>query len=524
MQNHAKPHQATLIRVYTFFRLVSALVLLSLAFVHAYLSEVTSIKGYVHIVLNASYFALCLTLSMYTAKQGYRLSARQTFIAILTDQVFLVYLIYANIHNSNNFDILLLTPICMAAILFRGSLATFFAASATLGLFSVHFYAAMYEQAIYSSTERLSLFGFIFFSASLAIQYLSKRLREAEENAEKSDLHAQSLSLLNSQIVKRIRTGVMIYDQDNQLILSNPAADSLIDMHTVPFHQRIENHINQWKHGQLQPPALENINYNFSALDDRGNTIVFLEDLAEIAQHAQQLKLASLGRLTASIAHELRNPLSSISYANQLLLDSELLSSDDKELITTSEANASRINHMITDILAVSRETTGSPDKIDLLRFILQLSDDFSHSNPDANITIEYDKQCSYIAPFDKNQLRQVLVNLIENGLRYSLLNTQFQTLHIVLKLQDNASVSLDIIDQGTGVDKENKKRLFEPFFTTEKAGTGLGLYLSKELCTLNQAHLSYADTPELQGACFNIRFSHPNRDILVKITDRNSE
>ncbi len=516
------PNESALIKVYTFFRLISATVLLSVSALHIFLTNHEQNIS-LHIILNLSYFFLCLFFSIFTITHNYQLSAKQTFFAILCDQAFLVYFIYANIHTSNNYDILLITPIGMAAILFRGTLATFFAASATLGLFTVHFYAALYEFKNIEDTERLTLFGFIFFSASLAIQWLSKKLRDAQKHVEESELHAQQLSILNSQIVSRIRTGIIIFDAEHRLILSNPAATNLLQGHSAPSAIRIEQDLKHWQLHAQQPQAQENIRYNFSELDDNGHIIAFIENLTEIAQQAQQLKLASLGRLTASIAHELRNPLSAVSFANQLLQNSDDLKNDDKELIATSEANVNRINRIISDILSVSKGTSSIPDRIDLVKFCKLLQYDFTQSHPHANILIISDEHDDFFVPFDSHQLRQILVNLIENGIRYSQAHINSSTVDkadLILKCEklDNMAVSLNIIDKGAGVAKENHNNLFEPFFTTEKSGTGLGLYLSKELCSLNQAQLSYIETPEKKGACFNIRFSHPDRDILVKL------
>ena len=520
MLNITNQHQTTLIKVYTFFRLISASVLLAVAALNAAVSDGDILNNWVYLSLNLAYFILCFSLSIYTAKQHYNLKVQHTFTAILTDQAFLVYLIYANIHTSNNFDILLITPICMAAILFKGSLATFFAASATLGLFAVHFYTAIHELTNFSDTERLSLFGFIFFSASLVIQYMSKRLREAEQRVEKSDWQAQKLSLLNNQIVKRIRTGVMIFDDNNRLVLSNPAAENLIRGTAFQINAQVLKGLQQWRKNHQQPPPQENIKYNFSELDNNGHTIVFLEDLIEVSQHAQQLKLASLGKLTASIAHELRNPLSAISYANQLLLDSDALDETDKELINTSEANANRINHIIEDILSASKESKGIPDKINLTAFANQLKHEYLISRPNAQLCLEYDERLMFVAPFDRNQLRQIFVNLIDNGLRHSVAFSNIPTITLSFELQSEGVALITFTDQGQGVDPALEHRLFEPFFTTEKTGTGLGLYLSKELCTLNQANLSYEPNDNSNGATFKISFSHPNRDILRNTLD----
>ena len=277
-----------------------------------------------------------------------------------------------------------------------------------------------------------------------------------------------------------------------------------------------------WKDERKQACVIENQNgryrCSFSNFDKVGYIIVFIDNLSEIAQHAQQLKLASLGRLTASIAHEIRNPLSTISFTNQLLCESEDIAETDKQLLQTSEINVSRINNIIRDILSVSRAETSEPEKIDVIEFLYALKREYKPLQDAARIEILTKGEPPFITPFGRHQLRQVLVNLIDNGLRYSLQSTGIASVHIHILKTDNQSIELTVINQGESVSKENRSKLFEPFFTTEKNGTGLGLYLSKEICTLNQASLSYHCPEEENGSHFTIRFSHPDRDIMVNI------
>ena len=221
-----------------------------------------------------------------------------------------------------------------------------------------------------------------------------------------------------------------------------------------------------------------------------------LEKTAQTTQKAQQLKLASLGRLTASIAHEIRNPLGAISHAAQLLNESEQISGADKRLLTIIEQHCHRVNNIIETILQLSRRQKSTPQLINLKDWLDSFIDEFI--------------QTPVLIRFDTDQLYQVVYNMVNNAFRYSAKN-KHNTIEMMADVDNiNQLPYLEIYDLGPGVAEDNQKNLFEPFFTTEKHGTGLGLYLARELCEANQAHLDYIPQPE--GACFRITFSHPNR------------
>ena len=237
--------------------------------------------------------------------------------------------------------------------------------------------------------------------------------------------------------------------------------------------------------------------------------LIILEDLRREQASAQQLKLASLGQLTASIAHEIRNPLAAISQASQLLIEDieesraiESASANDAlagnhELYKMIFTQTKRVNRIIEDVLKLSRQQTAKQQLIALADWMpeflanyFQGHDVFLHSHAQPSIS------------FDPHQLEQIFINLINNGLRHSSYAHPHAVVEIEIYCADN-DVIIDVLDDGTGVSTADLNHLFNPFFTTDKAGTGLGLYLSQAFCEANHARLLYI--PEHKKTCFRL-------------------
>jgi two-component system sensor histidine kinase PilS (NtrC family) len=238
--------------------------------------------------------------------------------------------------------------------------------------------------------------------------------------------------------------------------------------------------------------------------------LVFLEDISKLAQQAQQLKLASLGRLTAGIAHEIRNPLGAISHAAQLLQEAEDLSAPDRRLTQIILDHSRRMNLVVENILQLSRRRQAEPQLLDLRYWLYRFAGELRESQPSDAVIHLQTESGSIQTRIDPQQLTQVLTNLVQNGLRYSARKHGKGQVWLSLSRDEATTLPvLEIVDDGDGVPAEEQEHLFEPFFTTENKGTGLGLYISRELCESNRARLDYVPR-EGSGACFRITFAHP--------------
>jgi two-component system sensor histidine kinase PilS (NtrC family) len=249
---------------------------------------------------------------------------------------------------------------------------------------------------------------------------------------------------------------------------------------------------------------------SFIALDQSPHyqILVFLEDLAQIAQQAQQLKLAALGRLTAGIAHEIRNPLGAISHAAQLLHESEELNGADRRLTQIIQDHSQRMNRVIENVLQLSRRQQTVAHRLDLKPWLEQfVAETRERATTRQQIHLHIGSG-DFKTLMDPNQLTQILDNLVRNGWRHSIqVHDQAQVWLELFVDRDSQLPILEVRDDGTGVAPDHQAQLFEPFFTTSTQGTGLGLYLSRELCESNQARLDFK--PRQGGGCFRITFAH---------------
>ncbi|RYG10834.1 MAG: HAMP domain-containing histidine kinase, partial [Chitinophagaceae bacterium] len=261
----------------------------------------------------------------------------------------------------------------------------------------------------------------------------------------------------------------------------------------------------------------DEVKVNFAKLEPGkdSHTLIFLEDNRAITQQAQQLKLASLGRLTASIAHEIRNPIGAISHASQLLSEDSGLAASDKRLIEIIHSHTKRVNQIIENVLQLSRRRLSTPQIIQLHKWLPKFIEDYiANKSPSEKPHIDCLTADGISAKFDVGQLQQVLTNLCDNGLRYS--KPPAGGAQLVLESGVDIHTQqpfIKVIDFGPGILEENKTHLFEPFFTTENTGSGLGLYICKEICEANQALISYTHTQE-GLSCFHIQLAHPEKTL----------
>ncbi len=456
----------------------------------------------------------------------------QLYFQVLADIILITLMMHASGGASSGLGTLLIVTVAGGSLLSGGRTAVFFAATATLAVLLEGTYAFL-EGATSNSTQE-GLLGATFFVTALLGHTLAKRLHASEALAEKRGIDLANMAQLTEYIIQRMQTGIIVLDDDNNIRLMNESAQHLLGADqteaegftTLPI-EFIEQ-FNHWKTDNSYSPSMlklattgANILPRFAALgeDDRAGTIIFIEDTAAMAQQAQQLKLVSLGRLTASIAHEIRNPLGAISHANQLLSEASYLNNEDQRLIEIISTHASRVNTIIENIMQLSRRQPTHTEELALGPWVSGFSADFCHDyHIEADmLTMEIADE-SLVVRFDNSQLRQVVDNLCQNSLRYFNSGTaNGPCLRLIADInRDTNRPYIDIIDNGPGVKDEDIAKLFEPFFTKTSNGTGLGLYIARELCESNQAQLDYIK--RTQGACFRISFADPRRAQVLSL------
>jgi len=368
------------------------------------------------------------------------------------------------------------------------------------------------------------LLGVLIFGVSLMVQPIAYRLGRAEELARNRASDLYTLQRLNEQIVQHMETGIILVDYEGIVRVMNKAAIQLLAPErpvTVEQGRRLADYcaelayqFEHWKDTGLHRATpfqvvadspLVIANFRELQPSSQREALVFVEDYSPITQYAQSLKLTSLGRLTASIAHEIRNPLGAMSHAAQLLQESPDLSGADRRMADIIQSHCERVNQIVESVMQISRREPPKPEYLMLAEWLRGFVEEYLRAQ---NNSVEITINCDYrelLIEFDPENLRRVLTNLLDNALRHSQVTTGKETARIEVDLDFSShQCQLDIIDTGAGVPPGDQAKLFEPFFTTVSEGSGMGLYLCKELCEINNASLSYRPTPGGES-CFRI-------------------
>ncbi len=376
---------------------------------------------------------------------------------------------------------------------------------------------------------RLGMLGASFAIAALLTHTLAERVRKSDELARQSNQELLEMAELNQAIVQHLQSGIIVVDRFARVRLINDTAAALLNYHESAqgiaigeISPLLSQRLAAWLSSGLNNPKpfrqddhLPDLSPSFTHLSGNRayDTLIFLEDSTQAAQRLQQIKLAALGRLTASIAHEIRNPLASISHAAQLLQESPTASAGDRRLGQIIHENARRANEIIVNVLDLSKRDKAKPENVTLKSWLEDFAKEFirGQGEPPPHIDIGVAPE-NLTVRFDPNQLRQVLWNLCVNACRHGTSPSQPPRIRLAAGPDAvRGRTYLDVIDFGPGIPEAEAKNIFEPFFTTQTRGTGLGLYISREICEANRAQLQYLRPPR-GGSCFRIIFSKPSR------------
>ena len=520
----------TLFSVYSYYRVISAISLLLLGLGVDKNTPVGGLHPTVYLYAASIYVGITVITSLPILNRGKKLQLGWLYSVVLTDIIAIAVMMFASDGITSGLGILLIVNLAAGNILIPGQTGLLFPAVASIFVLGNETYLALSNDGDQRLYFQAGLHGIIYFTVSLSMQYLARRLRSSSQLADQQALELNELQRLNELIIQRMLTGIMVLDSNDNIRMMNRSARNLIyadgldesspDTDTPKPISELSERLTSWRnHPNTRPELFKvqgtgpEIQANFATLGHHNSdeTLVFLEDHSQISQRAQDLKLASLGNLTASIAHEIRNPLGAISHAAQLLYESPDLSDADRKLVNIAQTHSLRANDIIENILQLSRGKPSEPETIELTSWLVAFISRYRETQANTEITfVSEQPECT--ARFDGGQLMQVLTNLFDNGLRYSHQHTGLSTLKVTVGIYAELERPYLLVqDQGTGIKPEQRENLFEPFYTTERSGTGLGLYISRELAQANQAQLDLIDS-DASGACFKLTFSHPQR------------
>jgi two-component system sensor histidine kinase PilS (NtrC family) len=474
-----------------------------------------------------AYFAFALVCIQAIQRQ-WPSTQWMTLFPLAADAIAISLLIHASGGVASGLANLLVLPVGATAAVVRPRIALFAAALIAIALLAETAVSTLSGAAEGADFLVAGLTGASLFAITLLAIPFASRLRESEALVRQKDIDLANLNELNRFIVQHLRESILVVDETDRIRLANETAARLLADGPIAagtplaaVSSRLQFLLDGWRRRDhdrrdgagevLSADGGTVIRPHFVALTERGPgpVLAFLEDTSVVAHRVQQSKLAALGRLSASIAHEIRNPVGAMSHAGQLLAESPVLGSDDRHLTEIIQKNATRVSQIVESVLQLSRRDTTRQERIDLGTWVGAFLEEFR-----ATVQVGPDRVALEPAPaglevhFDPTHLHQVLWNLCQNALEHG--GGSPITVRIG-RIAASERPYLEVSDRGPGIEPASIERVFEPFFTTGAAGTGLGLFIARELCQTNGALLAY-EPRSGGGSTFRVVFADPQR------------
>lgn len=527
------------LRLYCAYRVVQALVFSGLGGWHAWLDAAQPAASTLQfLALALSYLGLAVGFAALARDPRVPFHGQLTS-QVLVDAVVITSLGYLAGGLGSGLPLMILVALAGAGLIARGRLVLSYAAFASLVLLAAQTLAVLEGLRPAAEYLQAGLLCVACFAVALATHRLSRLARVSEALVRQQAVDLADLSQLNQAVLHAMQDALLVVDAHGVIRLANPRAQELLGPEPpVPggvtlqaWCPGLQARLDQWlaradrasgaagagtasaasaatgtvrsafSGRELQP--------RFSGIggDLRFGVSVLLEDVTGEQEQARQGKLAALGRLTANIAHEIRNPLAAISHAAELLSEDHPRDPVEQKLVRIIHDNTQRLNSLVNDVLQLSRRDRAVAEPIEIDRWLPAWCDEFATNEgmPRDWLTLESAPGLQLL--FDRNHFHQVLWNLVRNAQRHC--RQQAGSIRLcVERAPGDRGVQFDVLDDGPGVPPDLVGELFEPFFTTASQGTGLGLYIARELCVANGATLEYVE--DAPGAQFRLMLREP--------------
>ena len=460
------------------------------------------------------------------------LTTRASTLCLCIDIIAVTVLIHTGGGISSGIDGLLVVLTAAASLSLRQDHALAAAAVSALAVLGEQSLAFTLGLSPANAFIPTGVLGAIIFLTTAAANPLARRLQESEALARQRGIDLANLAQLNDYVIQNLRESIVVVDENDQVRLINQSAADLLGAtsrepgQSLPALSReLYGILRNWRRGNLGPDSTlgfpstggaTRINTYFAPLEDRddGPVLLFLEDSTLLAEKVRQTKLAALGRLSASIAHEIRNPVGALSHAGQLLRESDAIGDNEQRLLDIINMNSRRGSEIVESVLQLSRREATRPESIDLGAWLQDFLKEFTTTlelSP-GQLRVSATQQPDVEVRMDPGHLRQICWNLCENATEFGTgADGQLRIEVAYGRLSTSRRPYLEIADCGPGIDAAMRDQLFEPFATGRADGTGLGLFISRELCECNRAALTY-EPRQGGGSIFRIVFADPRR------------
>ena len=438
-------------------------------------------------------------------------------LQVTADTGVIVILMYASNGVSSGLGLLLLTTLAAAGLISRGRLALFHAALASIAVLLEHTYEVLVHDGNIALYVQAGLLSAGYFATAWLTHTLARRALASEQLAARREIDLENMAQVNQLVIRDMQDGVLVVDGNGVIRQFNARAERVLgrlrgrrDVLLADYAPALAARLERWRNDvsgldvASEAPLDRKLSVRFVPVgNSRGvGAVIFIEDRSRVQAEARQMKLAALGRLTANIAHEIRNPLGAISHAAELLQEEPSISATTSRLLTIIHDNSRRLDRMVNDVLRLNRSDRVQRESFKAVDYLKTFVDQFCQVEKVPPEIFEIVQAADPAVSFDRSHFNQVLWNLCRNALRHCRRGRA--SIRIVVGTDRGGSiVKLDVIDDGAGVPAEARSQLFEPFVTTVAGGTGLGLYIAREVCEANGATLEYVETAG--GAQFTV-------------------
>lgn len=490
------------LKYFNFYRIAVSVVFLLAVVMYGDLLNLGSHSIRLFLYASAGYLGLAImfqaAMRKWPAYFDLQLSAH-----VLADIVAMILMMYASGGFRSGIGVMLLISLAGAALVSRGILMLFYAAIASIALLLEQSYWVLVHDASTANFLQPGLLSIGYFATALITNQLAQRVIRNERVARQRGIDLANQLRINQLVIQDVQDGILVVDSNGLVRQQNPAVTHLLGR-AAPELDQIEMYSTElaerllaWRAGRADygqsmkmGESGRNVQTRFVnvGVDGGSFTLVFLEDQSRLEEQAQQLKLVALGRLTANIAHEIRNPLSAVTHAGDLLVD---IRGDAQtvRLVTIIRDNVNRLDRMVRDVLELSRRDRASRQEIGLKDVIESFVREFRQIEGIDEGVLRLDIADDIKIEVDPVHFNQIIWNLVRNAWRHC---TKTQGSIVIRVVRRRHGLEMHVIDDGNGVPPALQTQLFEPFFTTYSSGTGLGLYIARELCAANGATLSY--------------------------------
>jgi two-component system sensor histidine kinase PilS (NtrC family) len=433
----------------------------------------------------------------------------QVTAGVIVDVVAVVMLMYSSGGVRSGLGVILLVSLAAAGLITRGRLAYFHAAIAALAVLGEQTFQMWRYDAGMQDFVLSGLTSIAFFATAGSAATLARYARTSEEIAEERRLDLANLSQVNELVIRDMQDGILVVDGQGRIRQHNPRATQLLGPLApgrallIDYAPEIAKLLEGWRRGsettfmQLRSPRMTGemqVHFVPIGTGDPSPTVIFIEDVGRMRAQATQMKLVALGRLTASIAHEIRNPLSSIGHAADLLEEDKAIDEGGKRLLEIIHGNVVRLDRIVQEVLMLNRRDRAQPEAIDPVPYLANFAHEFCANERVPDGCLDVQVRTMQRLWFDRQHLDQVLWNLARNAWRHGR-KLPGSVRVVVAPSATPGRLQVDVLDDGPGISKEVQAHLFEPFFTTEAQGTGLGLYIARELCEGSGARIEYVES-----------------------------